>query len=121
MGELCANAEKLLLRWFNFHLKNHGFHRTVSNFNKDIQDSENYAVLLSEIAKDSVCEEDLVNAFKQKDLSKRADTVLRWAARLGCRKFVTPQDIVEVGSTTHSSTHPVGSSFSFSLVRSFSP
>lgn len=42
-------------------------------------------------------ENDLVEAFKQKDILQRAEMVLRWAARIGCRKFVTPKDIVSVG------------------------
>ena len=61
-----------------------------------IKDAENYAVLLSEIAKDTVAEEELVEAFKQKDLKKRAETVLRWASRIGCRKFVSADDIINV-------------------------
>lgn len=93
LHSLVANPEKLFLRWFNFHLNNHGHHRTVGNFSADVNDAENYAVLLAEIAKDSVGEEDLVEAFKQKDPLKRAEMILRWAARIGCRKFVTPQDI----------------------------
>mmetsp|Transcript_26083 Transcript_26083/g.40067 ORF Transcript_26083/g.40067 Transcript_26083/m.40067 type:complete len:715 (+) Transcript_26083:28-2172(+) len=95
LAVLCSQPEKLLIRWFNFHLKVHGHHRTVSNFTSDLKDAENYAVLLSEIAKDSVSEDDLVEAFKQKNPAQRAEMVLRWAARIGCRKFVTPKDIAE--------------------------
>lgn len=53
-------------------------------------------MLISEIAKDSVGEEDLVEAFKQKDPKQRAEMVLRWAARIGCRRFVTADDVVAV-------------------------
>lgn len=91
---LCSQPEKLLIRWVNFHLKNHGHHRTINNFSSSINDAENYAVLISEIAKDTVAEEELVEAFKQKDHLKRAEMVLRWASRIGCRKFVSPEDIV---------------------------
>jgi plastin-1 len=122
---LSLSSEAILLRWFNFHLNNHGHHRTISNFTSDIKvgtygkelkicrqdkekltiylnfnfipkDAENYAVLFAEIAPDTVTAESLVEAFKEKNFLTRAEMVLRWAAKLGCRKFVTPQDIVDV-------------------------
>lgn len=37
----------LLLRWFNYHLKNAKHSRTVSNFSGDVKDGENYTVLLN--------------------------------------------------------------------------
>jgi len=95
-GEKLAliKPEQIFIRWFNFHLNNHGHHRTVSNFTSDIKDAENYAVLLNQIARDTVSSENLIEAFKEKDFVKRAEMVLRWAAKLGCKKFVSVQDIV---------------------------
>lgn len=90
----CTEPEKLLLRWINFHLNNHGHHKTIKNLSTDLMDAEIYAVVLAEIAKDSVSEDDLIDAFKQKDLRQRAEMVLRWASRIGCRKFVTAQEIL---------------------------
>jgi plastin-1 len=43
---LKLSPEDLLLRWFNYHLKNAGHNRTVKNFGSDLQDAENYTVLL---------------------------------------------------------------------------
>jgi len=87
--------EQILLRWFNYHLKNAGHHRTVANFTTDLQDAENYAVLLAQIAPDKVSAADLEKAFRERDFLKRAELVLELADRLGCRKFVTAQDIVD--------------------------
>lgn len=39
--------EHLLLRWFNYHLKNAGHARRVSNFSSDVKDGENYVVLMN--------------------------------------------------------------------------
>jgi len=95
--ESLANVppEQILLRWFNAHLKNAGHPRTVTNFSSDLQDGENYAVLLSSIAPDKISSDDLEKAFKETDLLARAEIVLEWAERLDCRKFVTAQDIVD--------------------------
>jgi len=41
--------EAILLRWFNYHLKEAGHVRTVSNFSTDISDAENYSVLLHQV------------------------------------------------------------------------
>jgi len=87
--------EQILLRWFNCHLKNAGHPRTVTNFSSDIQDGENYAVLLASIAPDKISSNDLEKAFKERNLLARAEIVLEWADRLECRKFVTAQDIVD--------------------------
>lgn len=40
-------ADVLLLRWFNYHLKNAKHPRNVKNFAGDIKDAENYTVLLN--------------------------------------------------------------------------
>jgi len=41
--------ETLLLRWFNYHLKNAGHSRRVANFAGDVKDGENYIVLLNQL------------------------------------------------------------------------
>ena len=38
------------MHWFNYHLKKMGHKRQLKNFTSDIQDSENYAILLRRIA-----------------------------------------------------------------------
>jgi hypothetical protein len=81
--------DQILLRWFNYHLKNAGHNRRVNNFTGDIKDSENYTVLLAQIAPQH-CNR---NALQEKDLTKRAEMVLQNADKLDCRKFVTAKDI----------------------------
>jgi len=82
--------EQILLRWFNYHLKAAKWHRTVSNFSKDVSDGENYTVLLNQLAPD-VCSRGPLNT---PDLHDRAEQVLQNADKLGCRKFLTPKSIV---------------------------
>lgn len=82
--------DQILLRWFNYHLKNAGWHRRVANFSGDIKDSENYTVLLNQLSPNK-CNKDALN---EGDLNKRAEMVLQNADKLDCRKFVRPRDIV---------------------------
>ncbi|CCK71278.1 fimbrin KNAG_0G02200 [Huiozyma naganishii CBS 8797] len=83
--------EKILIRWFNYHLKNAKWHRTVSNFSSDIADGENYTILLNQLAP-TVCSKD---ALQIPDLLQRAEKVLDNADKLGCRKYLTPTALVK--------------------------
>ena len=47
---LALSPEEILLRWFNYHLKEAGSTRRVNNFSGDIKDSECYTILLNQIA-----------------------------------------------------------------------
>eukprot|EP01094_Clydonella_sp_ATCC50884_P011106 TRINITY_DN208_c0_g1_i1.p1 TRINITY_DN208_c0_g1~~TRINITY_DN208_c0_g1_i1.p1 ORF type:complete len:728 (-),score=370.10 TRINITY_DN208_c0_g1_i1:257-2440(-) len=88
--------EQMLLRWFNYHLKNAGHdHRVVTNFSSDISDAECYAVLIHQIAGGKVTDEELESAFRAKDSLRRAEIVLGWAKRLDCLQFVGAQDVVD--------------------------
>lgn len=84
--------EQILLRWFNYHLKNAGWQRRVQNFSKDVHDGENYTVLLSQLAP-SICSR---SPLQTADLHARAEQVLQNSDRLDppCRKFLTPQSLV---------------------------
>ena len=42
-------AERILLRWMNFHLRRAGSPRVVANWGADVADSEAYTVLLSQL------------------------------------------------------------------------
>ena len=42
--------EQLLLRWFNYHLKNAGHPKRITNFSSDVKDSEAYTILLHQIS-----------------------------------------------------------------------
>ncbi|THW50676.1 fimbrin [Aureobasidium pullulans] len=83
-------AEQILLRWFNYHLKNAKWHRTVSNFSSDVKDGENYTVLLSQL-KPEICSR---SPLQTSDLMQRAEQVLDNADKLDCRKFLTPKSLV---------------------------
>eukprot|EP01087_Luapelamoeba_hula_P001000 TRINITY_DN1075_c0_g1_i3.p1 TRINITY_DN1075_c0_g1~~TRINITY_DN1075_c0_g1_i3.p1 ORF type:complete len:1050 (-),score=333.21 TRINITY_DN1075_c0_g1_i3:60-3209(-) len=82
--------EQTLLRWFNYHLKRAGHPRTVNNFSSDIKDSENYYVLLKQL-NPSKCD---LNGMHDSDLNRRAEGMLQNAEKLGCRKFISPADVV---------------------------
>jgi plastin-1 len=81
--------DQLLLRWFNYHLKNAG-HAPISNFGKDVHDSEAYTVLLHQIAPDT-CD---TSAMAMSDLTQRAQRVLDNGERLNVHGFIKPSDIV---------------------------
>jgi len=87
---LKLSPEQILLRWFNYHLKNSGNARRVRNFGGDIKDSECYTLLLNQLAPKK-CDK---NAMNESNLTKRAEMVLQNADKIECRKFVRPRDIV---------------------------
>ncbi|KAJ5473652.1 hypothetical protein N7475_003218 [Penicillium sp. IBT 31633x] len=82
--------EQILLRWFNYHLKNAKWDRRVTNFSTDVKDGENYTVLLNQLAPD-VCSR---GPLQTRDLLERAEQVLQNADTLDCRKFLTPASLV---------------------------
>ncbi|KAL2221438.1 putative actin-bundling protein Sac6 [Thermoascus aurantiacus ATCC 26904] len=82
--------EQILLRWFNYHLKNAKWNRRVTNFSSDVKDGENYTVLLNQLAPD-LCSR---SPLQTRDLLQRAEQVLSNAEKLNCRKFLTPTSLV---------------------------
>lgn len=82
--------EQILLRWFNYHLKNAGSQRRVANFSKDISDGENYTVLLNQLQPEH-CD---LSPLNTSDLLTRAEQVLVNADRIGVRKYLTPNSLV---------------------------
>eukprot|EP00158_Paraphelidium_tribonemae_P008275 Partr_v1_DN28536_c0_g1_i3_m72847 putative lymphocyte cytosolic protein 1 (L-plastin) len=84
-------VDQILLRWFNYHLKKAGWSRKVANFSSDIKDSENYIVLMSQLAPDT-CNR---NALKISDLSERAEAMLQSSDKLGCRAYISPKAVVQ--------------------------
>ncbi|KAJ5088127.1 hypothetical protein N7456_011743 [Penicillium angulare] len=82
--------EQILLRWFNYHLKNAKWDRRVTNFSTDVKDGENYTVLLNQLAPE-VCSR---GPLQTNDLLQRAEQVLTNAEKLDCRKFLTPTSLV---------------------------
>lgn len=82
--------EQILLRWFNYHLKQAGWSRRVANFSKDVADGENYTILLNQLAPELCTRAPLQTT----DLLTRAEQVLQNAEKLDCRKYLTPSALV---------------------------
>jgi plastin-1 len=87
-------ADQIMLRWFNFHLKKAGHHRTVKNFSGDIKDGENYTVLLHQL-KPQDCS---LSPMSTNDPMDRAEQILCNADRIKCRKYLTPKAMIEGNS-----------------------
>lgn len=99
---MSLSPEELLLRWVNYHLRKAGA-TTISNFSDDIKDSQAYFYLLDQITKEE--EQDFQMSIKidmsglsVHDLEQRAELMLKQAARLDCRQFVTPHDVTSGNS-----------------------
>ena len=88
------SPEAILLKWVNHQLERAGVPNRVANFTNDISDSEVYTHLLSQIAplELGVTKEALMI---NNDPLARAEIMLQQAAKLGCRSFITPSDVVE--------------------------
>lgn len=89
---LKLSPEAILLRWVNYHLERAGVARRCTNFQSDITDSEVYTYLLKQIAPADAGV--TLEALREHDLSSRAEVMLQQAAKLNCRSFLTPQDVV---------------------------
>lgn len=83
--------EKVLLKWMNFHLKKAGYAKEVTNFSSDVKDGAAYAYLLNALAP----EHSSPSTLDIKDPTARANMILEQAEKLDCKRYVTPQDIVE--------------------------
>lgn len=100
--------EQILLRWFNYHLKNAKWDKRyrisqsdgtsvllignprVTNFSSDVKEGDNYTVLLNQLAPDSCSRSPL----QTRDLLQRAEELLQNADKLDCRKFLSPTSLV---------------------------
>jgi len=92
MGDLLkASPDQILIRWVNYQLKQAGSSRQIKNFNKDIMDGEVYTILLKQVCPNGECD---MSPMQESDLLKRAEKVLKGADKIGCRKFLTAQDVV---------------------------
>merc|ERR1712002_968373 len=87
------SPEAILLRWVNHHLERAGVNRRCTNFTTDIKDSEIYSHLLKQIAGNESGV--TMEALREDELIRRAEVMLQQAEKLGCRSFVSPQDVVE--------------------------
>ncbi|KAI9058067.1 fimbrin [Trametes sanguinea] len=87
---LRLTPDQILLRWFNYHLKQAGWHRRVNNFSRDVSDGENYTILLHQL----VPEKCSTAPLQTRDIRQRAEQVLQNADAIGCRKYLTPASLV---------------------------
>lgn len=87
---LRLGPEKILIRWFNYHLKNAGWERRVANFSGDVKDGENYTILLHQLDS-SLCS---LDPLRTSDLTLRAEQILENAEKLDCRKYLTAKSLV---------------------------
>uniref|UniRef100_A0A668A0L5 Plastin 1 (I isoform) n=1 Tax=Myripristis murdjan TaxID=586833 RepID=A0A668A0L5_9TELE len=98
---LSVSPEELLLRWVNSHLRNAGT-KPISNFSEDIKDSRAYFYLLDQISPkgdfDRMSVEIDMSGLNEPDLDRRAELMLRQAARMDCRQFVSPHDVTSGNS-----------------------
>ena len=83
---LKLSPEQLLLRWFNYHLKQAGYDKPIKNFSGDVKDSEKYTILLNQLNK-SLCDK---SALNESDLKKRAKKVIDNSKKLGAESYITP-------------------------------
>lgn len=80
--------EEILMRWFNYHLKNSPYGKSVGNFNKDLQDGEAYTYLLNQL---KPAENDLSGL--KLDSEGRAKKIIKDAEKLGVPHFLRPAHI----------------------------
>lgn len=90
---LRLSPESILLRWVNYHLEKAGTDKRIHNFTSDIKDSEAYTYLLKQIAPTNAGVNTV--ALMERGLLERAETMLQQAEKIGCRSFLTPQDVVD--------------------------
>ncbi|KAK2190670.1 hypothetical protein NP493_70g00021 [Ridgeia piscesae] len=84
--------EQILIRWVNYHLARSNCGRQIENFTGDIKDSVAYIHLLHQIAP-----RDLgvtTHAENEPEMKQRAERMLQEADKMGCRSFVSPEDVV---------------------------
>lgn len=88
---LKLSPEQILLRWLNYHLENAGSKRTANNFTTDLSDSEIMTIVLNKVAPECCT----MKPMNEDDPMQRAELMLQEAAKIDCRKFVGPREIVK--------------------------
>lgn len=84
-------AEKILIRWINYHLSKAGNNRRIQNLGKDLSDSEALFVVLNRLDA-TKCPLDGIN---DEDLTARADKMITNALALGVPNLVASHDITQ--------------------------
>jgi len=84
--------EELLKRWVNYHMERQNYDRRINNFSGDVKDAKVYTVLLKSIGEDKGCD---LSPLEYADDGKRANQVLANAQKIGCKPFLTANDILK--------------------------
>ncbi|XP_053205055.1 plastin-1-like [Panonychus citri] len=87
------SPENILLRWVNYQMERAGVDRRINNFTGDIKDSVVYTHLIKQIAPRGIPIS--MEALMEPNQTDRAEIMLKQADKLGCRSFLTPNDVVE--------------------------
>mmetsp|Transcript_6685 Transcript_6685/g.6548 ORF Transcript_6685/g.6548 Transcript_6685/m.6548 type:complete len:612 (-) Transcript_6685:35-1870(-) len=87
---LKLQPDVILLRWVNYHLKNSGSPKRISNFGNDVKDSEAYTLLLHQIDP-AQCD---LSPLQDGDLLSRAEKVIVNSRKLGVDTFTSARDII---------------------------
>jgi plastin-3 len=87
------SPEQILIRWVNYHLRQSGCGRVVTNFSADIRDSVAYVHLLHQIAPPDAGVD--TSPLTTEDLTSRAELMLREADKMKCRVFLSPSQVVK--------------------------
>ncbi|XP_078372345.1 uncharacterized protein LOC144656011 isoform X2 [Oculina patagonica] len=84
--------EVLLIRWVNHHLR-HSKYRgpEMRDFDSSLKDSAIYCHLLNQLAPERC----ILSPLDEEDLFVRAKKVLAMAELIGCRKYLTPHELVK--------------------------
>ena len=85
------SPEKLLMRWFNYHLAEAGVSKRVTNFGNDLADSELYLHLMSRIDPERKATATVLTRVADK--TERAKLVVQHGKRMGAEFNISPQDI----------------------------
>jgi plastin-1 len=81
--------EQILIRWMNFHLKQAGQERRVTNLGGDIKDSISLIYVLNQLDK-TLCP---LDGLSEEDVTKRAEIMIQNSIKLGVPSIVRPSDV----------------------------
>jgi len=87
-------TEQILVRWMNYHLKESAYGKTVNNLSSDLKDGHAYTYLLNQLDP-AQCS---LAALNETDPHRRAEIILDDAEKLGCRKYLTPNALINGNS-----------------------
>jgi len=82
--------EKILLRWFNYHLDQGAYGKKIKNLGSDLKDSKAFITLLSQI--DASCIK--AGAADIADPKERASAVIDASRSIGAKSFIKAEDII---------------------------